>query len=128
MKNISKDSDTEISNIKETRITLAWLLSEGTVKTIFEHVRNLLTCAFLVVLGVYVNEHKELIANDYNIAGFTILGVAFLLLCMNFIVAIRKLKKLEYHHVLISALIVIYIVVALRIVFIAIAFRSSLVN
>lgn len=118
----------DVSVATNKKISMRLLLSEGTIKAIFDHIRNLLTCSFLLVLGLFTHKKEELQSDSLNYAGILFIVIAASLIILNLIDGIRKLKKLEHHYLLISLLVVLYVVVSFRLVVIAIDFRSSLVN
>lgn len=110
------------------RINIDLLLKESTIKAIFEHVRNLLTSSFLLVLGLFAHEKEEMYAGAINFAGISFIALAFFLIMLNLTDGVRKLKRLEHHYLLISMLVILYVAVSFRVVVIAIDFRSTLIN
>lgn len=110
------------------RLTMNLIFSEVTAKAIFDHVRNLLTSSFLLVLGLFAHSKEELYAGSINFAGITFIILSCFLILLNLIDGIRRLKKLEHHYALITMLIVLYVAISFRVIVIAIDFRSSLVS
>lgn len=120
--------ENNIKHTTEKRITLSWLFSEETLKALFDHVRNFLTGSFLLLLGLFVHRKETLYIDSTNFAGFLVVLLAGFLLLLNLIDGIRKLNRLEHHTIFIVALVVAYVGLSVRLVMIAIDFRSALLN
>lgn len=118
----------EFKNTAEKPITWAWLFSEETLKSLFEHVRNFLTCSFLLLLGFFVHKKEALYFDSLNFAGFFFVLLASLLLLLNLVDGVRKLNRLQYHNFFIAILVIIYVSLSIRLVMIAIDFRSALLG
>ena len=78
-------------------------LQQGLVKEVFDHVRNYLVGAFILVIGVY--EHKQHASRLHEIVpaqytGMAIICLAIILIGLNLYDGIRKISSLKYHLVL----------------------------
>lgn len=103
-------------------------LDEGLTKTIFDHVRNFLMCAFLLALGTteFRDHPSQLVAPaGGHYAGIAVILISCFLFVLNLYDGIRKLSRFKWHRLLTSALIATYVIVALRLVEIAWHFRSG---
>jgi hypothetical protein len=118
----------ELKNTAEKRITWAWLFSEETLKALFEHVRNFLTGSFLLLLGLFVHGKEAHYIDSVNFAGSIFIVLACLLLLLNLVDGVKKLNRLRHHNVFIVSLVIIYVSLSIRLVMIAIDFRSALLN
>lgn len=103
-------------------------LDDGLTKTIFDHVRNFLMCAFLLAIGTteFRDHPSQLITpagGQYT--GIAIIVIACCLFIINLVDGIRKLARFAWHRLLIVALIATYALVSLRLVEIAWHFRGG---
>ena len=103
-------------------------LDDGLPKAVFDHVRNFLVCAFLLAIGT--TEYRDhsglmfgLIPGQYSGAG--IIVIACLLFALNLYDGISKLSRFGSHRALILLMVVLYIVLAMRVVEIAWNFQAG---
>lgn len=96
-------------------------------KAIFDHLRNVLFCSFLLAIGLVEVQNKTGIFFDkvpLNYSGIGFVGLSFVLLCLNLYDGVRKIAKLKYHLGLSIILIIFYVVVSARVVELALDFRG----
>ena len=94
-------------------------LDDGLTKSIFDHVRNFVMCAFLLAIGTAeFNTHSNLaigIAGS-QYSGIGVIVIAGLLFALNLYDGIRKLSRLKHHRLLTVVFITVYAIVSLRLV------------
>ncbi|NVZ87919.1 hypothetical protein HX813_06760 [Pseudomonas yamanorum] len=103
------------------------LLENDFSTQVFDNVKNLLVCALLFAAGTNVlSEKRELFLGVLasSVAGWGLIVVSTLLTVLNVSDGIRRLAKLRYHLVLQLLLILVYVLVAERVVEIVWGFRS----
>ncbi|MGC6368792.1 hypothetical protein [Pseudomonas sp. K2I15] len=103
------------------------LLENDFSTQVFDNVKNLLVCALLFAAGTNALAGKHelflgILAS--NVAGWGLIVVSTLLMVLNVSDGIRRLAKLRYHLVLQLLLILVYVLVAERVVEIVWGFRS----
>lgn len=103
-------------------------LDDGVTKTIFDHVRNFLMCAFLLTLGTtefrgHPSQLIPLAGGHYT--GIAVILISCCLFALNLYDGIRRLARFKWHRLLTLALIATYAIVSLRLVEIAWHFRSG---
>jgi len=103
-------------------------LDAGLSKTVFDHFRNFLMCAFILAIGA--NELKQhtshffgLVPSSYS--GIGVIVISCLLILLNLYDGIRKISKFKYHIILIICLIIIYLFFSIRVVEMTWHFRST---
>ena len=109
---------------------IKWLnsaLDRGAIKLVFDHVRNYMICAFILAVGTTELRQQEaqffdLIPPGY--AGLGVIAIALLLICINLYDGIRRISRSRYHVALISALIIVYLFLSIRVVEMAWDFRD----
>ena len=102
-------------------------LSKETVKAIFDHLRNFLICAFLFSIGAYaITSQSENILGLFTsrFTGYMMVILASILTGINLFDGVRQLSRIRYHVIIQIALILFYIIFALRIIEITWEFRS----
>ena len=95
------------------------LLENDLSTQIFDNVKNLLVCALLFAAGTnaLMGPHELLIGvSASSVAGWGLIVLSTLLMLLNVSDGIRRLAKLRYHLALQLLLILIYVVVAERVV------------
>lgn len=103
------------------------LLENDLSTQIFDNVKNLLVCALLFAAGTdTLMGRRELFIGVFasNVAGGGLIILSTLLMLLNVSDGIRRLAKLRYHLVLQLLLILVYVVVAERVVEIVWGFRA----
>lgn len=103
-------------------------LDDGLTKTIFDHVRNFLMCAFLLALGTteFRDHPDQIIAPAGGLyAGTAVILISCCLFALNLYDGIRRLSRFRWHRLLTVVLIATYAIVSLRLVEIAWHFRSG---
>ncbi len=103
-------------------------LDDGLTKTIFDHVRNFLMCAFLLALGTTeFRDHPSQILTPAGgqYTGIAVIAISCCLFALNLYDGIRRLARFPWHRLLIVALIAAYAIVSIRLVEIAWHFRSG---
>ena len=101
-------------------------LEQGLAKAVFDHVRNYLAGAFILVIGVY--EFKQHASRLHEIVptrftGMAIICLAFILIGLNLYDGIRKISSLKYHLVISIGLVLLYVIVSFRLIVVALSFR-----
>lgn len=105
------------------------LLDGNLCSQVFDNVKNLLVCALLFAAGTNTLAAKpELFLGVMasSVAGWGLIAVSALLMALNVSDGIHRLAKLRYHLVLQLLLILVYVLVAARVVEIVWGFRSHL--
>ncbi|KRP71495.1 hypothetical protein YA0871_05025 [Pseudomonas paralactis] len=103
------------------------LLENDLSTQIFDNVKNLLVCALLFAAGTdTLMGRRELFIGVFasNIAGWGLIILSTLLMLLNVSDGIRRLAKLPYHLALQVLLILVYVVIAERVVEIVWGFRA----
>jgi len=104
------------------------VLDRGFAKTVFDHLRNFLMCAFLLAIGTNeLKEHTSLlfgfIPRQYSGSG--VIGISFILIFLNLYDGIRKISRSKYHLILTIGLVVIYFIFSVRVIEMAWHFRIT---
>jgi hypothetical protein len=105
-------------------------LDNGLVKEVFDQVRNYLMCGFLPAIGVIAFEQNtglrfgRVAAGAFNYSGVWIIGLSFILFCLNLVDRVRKISKYKFGRTFSVILIVLYIVVSVRVIELAWYFRT----
>ena len=102
-------------------------LDNNLSKAIFDHLRNILICSFLLAIGIVEVKNNTGIFFDkiqMNYSGIVFVGVSFLLFCLNLYDGIRKISKFKYHIGITIILIIFYVVMSMRVVELALDFRG----
>ena len=103
-------------------------LSTGLAKSVFEHARNFLVCAFILAIGLQeMRPDTESILGfiSYKYSGIGVVILACFLIILNLLDGIRRISRFKHHAALITGLIALYIFMALRVVEMALTFRSG---
>ncbi|AZE66747.1 hypothetical protein SAMN05216475_2628 [Pseudomonas synxantha] len=103
------------------------LLDNDLSTQIFDNVKNLLVCALLFAAGTNtLVGQRELFIGVFasNVAGWGLIILSTLLMLLNVSDGIRRLANLRYHLALQLLLILMYVVVAERVVEIVWGFRA----
>ena len=98
------------------------------VKLIFDHMRNLLMCTLLLAAGHFQLKHPAGIFADSTLQrylGYGVVGVAVALILLNLLDGMCQLNKLRHPVFLKICLIIVYVVVAIRVVVVTSSFRVS---
>jgi hypothetical protein len=103
-------------------------LDEGLAKSVFDHIRNFLMCAFLLAIGTaefnqQTNLFLGLVSSQYS--GTGVIGLSLILICLNLYDGIRKISKSKYHLMLTIVLISIYIFLSIRVIEMSWDFRTT---
>jgi hypothetical protein len=83
---------------------------KGRVKTIFDHLRNLIYFALIIAVGSYVHANPPEWAKSISaskVFGYPIIAIGVILMLLNLSEGIYKLSKLK-HPVLLSILITLF--------------------
>lgn len=105
------------------------LLDSDLCSQVFDNVKNLLVCALLFAAGTNtLGGKRELFLGVMasSVAGWGLIAVSALLMALNVSDGIHRLARLRYHLVLQLLLILVYVLVAARVVEIVWGFRSHL--
>lgn len=102
-------------------------LRAGLNKTVFDHTRNYLMCAFILALGTHEFKQKAsllfgLVPSKYS--GIGVITIASVLILLNLYDGIRQIIGLRYHITLVAGLLTIYAFLSIRVVEIAWNFRT----
>ena len=108
-----------MNNFKQFNATL----EDGLSKWVFDHVRNFLICSFILALGV--TEFKEQTSIFLNYSGVVIIGLSGVLFSLNLYDGIRRIAKYKYHSIFIFGLILLYLFISIRVVELALNFRTT---
>jgi hypothetical protein len=103
------------------------LLENDLSTQIFDNLKNLLVCALLFAAGTDMLRGKHdpfMWILGPNMAGWGLIALSTMLLVLNVSDGIRRLAKLRYHLLLQLSLILVYAVIAERVVEIVWSFRS----
>ncbi len=103
------------------------LLENDLSTQIFDNVKNLLVCALLFAAGTNtLLGQRELFIGVFasSVAGWGLIVLSTVLMLLNISDGIRRLAKLRYHLALQIFLVVIYLVIAERVVEIVWGFRA----
>jgi len=103
-------------------------LDDGLSKSVFDHIRNFLMCAFLLAIGTaelkqHTSQFFGLISSQYS--GVGVIGLSFILICFNLYDGIRKISGSKYHVILTILLISIYIFLSIRVIEMSWDFRTT---
>ena len=104
-------------------------LQQGLAKAVFDHVRNYLVCAFILVIGVYeLKEHASRLHGivPTQFTGMAIICLACVLIGLNLYDGIRKISSFKYHLVFSICLVLLYIIVSFRLIAVALSFRITI--
>ncbi len=102
-------------------------LDNNLSKAVFDHLRNILFCSFLLAIGLLEVKNNTGIFFDkiqMNYSGISFVGLALLLFCLNLYDGIRKISKFKYHLGLTIILIIFYVVMSMRVVELTLDFRG----
>lgn len=105
-------------------------LDKGLAKEVFDQVRNYLICAFLLTIGLFAFEHKkgaffsQIPIDAFNYAGLGIIGLSFLLFCLNLLDGVRKISRYKHSSLLSAILIIVYAIMSIRVIELALYFRT----
>ena len=103
-------------------------LDRGLAKSVFDHIRNFLMCAFLLAIGTaeftqQTNLFLGLVSSQYS--GTGVIGLSIILICLNLYDGIRKISRTKYHLILTIVLISIYIFLSIRVIEMTWDFRTT---
>ena len=103
-------------------------LDEGLAKSVFDHIRNFLMCAFLLAIGTaefkqHTSHFLGLVSSNYS--GVGVIGLSIILICLNLYDGIRRISRTKYHLILTIVLISIYIFLSIRVVEMTWDFRMT---
>ena len=102
-------------------------LDRGSLKQVFDHLRNYMICAFILAVGT--TELRQTESQFFDLippgrAGLGVVAIGAVLMCLNLYDGIRRISRSKYHSVLIVALIILYLFFSLRVVEMAWDFRD----
>jgi len=103
-------------------------LSTGLSKAVFDHARNFLVCAFILAIGLQeMRPGTESVLGflSYKYSGVGVVILACCLIILNLLDGIRRISRFKHHASLIVGLIALYIFMSLRVVEMALTFRSA---
>lgn len=104
-------------------------LEGGLSKAIFDHLRNLLMCTFLLAIGTTEFTHHQNPFFDFiptHFSGMGIIGIAFILIGLNIYDGIRQISKSKYHFILTVGFVAAYLLISIRVIGLAWNFRIAL--
>lgn len=105
-------------------------LDNGLSQSVFNHLRNYLMCSFLLAVGVAESQNGtapvfgQVLEHDYT--GMGLIGLSCILISLNLYDGIRKISTYKYHLIFTVMLIILYFVASIRVVELALHFRSGL--
>ena len=102
-------------------------LDRGLTKQIFDHIRNYMICAFVLAIGTTELRQQEREFFDLipaNYAGWGVVCLAVILICINLYDGIRRISRSKYHIALTITLILLYLFMSVRVVELAWDFRD----
>ena len=102
------------------------MVEKGGLNAIFTHLRNLFYSSLIIAAGSYVHSNppewsKAIYAE--NIFGYPIIVIGVFLMLLNLADGIYKLSKLKHPVLLFILVILLYLILAVRLVEIMIIFR-----
>lgn len=103
-------------------------IDNGLSKAIFDHLRNLLICTFILAIGTTeIREQSSTIFTffDSQYSGTGVIGVSILLMMLNVYDGIRKISNSKYHVVLSIGLVMLYLYLTVRVIEMAWNFRVT---
>ncbi|KAA0889950.1 hypothetical protein [Pusillimonas sp. ANT_WB101] len=98
------------------------------IKLIFDHLRNLLMCTLLLAAGHFQLENPVGVFADSTLQrflGYGVVGIALALIVLNLLDGMSQLNKLRHPFIFKLGLIIVYVVVAIRVVVVTSTFRAS---
>ena len=104
------------------------MLEKDTVKSIFDHIRNMFYCTLILAAGFYVNLHPpDWVAGSFlaPITGYGAIGTGILLMLLVFSDGIYKISKLDHPVFLSLLLIAFYLLIMVRLALILLEFRMG---
>jgi hypothetical protein len=108
------------------RILESKLFDSDVVKAIFDHVRNLVVCAFLFAAGSYAGIRPLINPGPWSLyPGWGMILIAVVLMLLNFGEGIRRLSRLPHPRALIIVVSLLYLIVSARVVEIMVTFRAG---
>ena len=102
-------------------------LDNGLSKIVFDHIRNLLMCAFLLAIGTHeLRSESTFLFTAVRVqwSGIGVIILASLFILLNLYDGIRRLSSSRYHRAFIAILVLLYLFLSLRVVEIAWTFRT----
>jgi hypothetical protein len=103
------------------------LLENDVTKTIFDNIRNFLYCALFLAMGTQAIVTPSSTIGFYEIgvvtSGLILIVVSLILMALNILDGIHKLSKVGIHTIAYPFIILIYILVAIRVVIFAWGYR-----
>ena len=106
--------------------TLGKLSNDGILDSIFNHVRNLLYCSILLAIGVSAMRSTSDLSQFGTLTGITGIGciiAGFLLTLLSLADGVYRLSRYRYSVIANSGLIIMYVLIVLRVTFLAVEFR-----
>ena len=94
-------------------------IDRGLAKNVFDHIRNLLICTFLLAVGTTeYREHTSRVFGFFNseYSGTGVIGISILLIFLNFYDGIRKIFRTKFHIIFSILFTVIYVFISIRLV------------
>jgi hypothetical protein len=103
------------------------LFEKGVTKTIFDNIRNYLYCALFLAIGTQAIVMPSSTIGIYEtgvvISGLILIVISLLLMVLNILEGIHNLSKVGIHAYIYPFVILIYFLVAIRIVVFAWGYR-----
>lgn len=105
-------------------------LDNDLAKTVFDHLRNYLMCAFLLTIGAVAFREKtgllfsQISSNSVEYSGVGIIGLSCILFCLNFLDGVRKLSNYKFSRIIAMVLIILYAIISIRVIELAWSFRT----
>lgn len=106
--------------------TLRYLTDEGVTNTIFNQVRNLLYCSFLLAIGASAIRSTTDLSQFGILMWITGIGciiVGFLLTLLSLADGVYRLSRYRFSVIANSGLLIMYVLVVLRVTYLAVEFR-----
>ena len=109
----SKEGNDEMKISKSIR----YMLEEDRVKSVFEHLRNLLVCVAILAAGDYAMDNPPAwMLNTFPVhfSGWAVIVLGILLMALNLADGIHRLSKLEHHTLLYALIVCLYLVASVQ--------------
>ncbi len=93
-------------------------LENGFTKGIFDHIRNLLMCTFLLSIGTsQLKEQDDMFfsVTQGKYAGVSIIAVSFILMIINTFDGVRVINKAKFHILISISLVFLYLFLTIKI-------------
>ena len=105
------------------------LFDQGSLKELFDHVRNLLMATLIIAAGSYAISQAATVelfgALDVEFSGYIVLAIGVFLAVLNALNGLHQLNKQQWHIGFRIGAIILYFVVTVRILQLVVALRNG---